>query len=147
MERAYSVRYKNSLCRLYEANSNWLFVYGLHHVCTNTAYIICAGIPEFVADPPSEVEVYEHSPLELRIELEGNPKPKAYFKWAHRSSLSMVTTSSIRSNAFRYDATYKRNNVDASFCGKNLQITLQNSLGSSTTKHTRVVVLCKLLPS
>ena len=142
------VHYKISLCRMYEAVLIGFLFMGCITLaliyCTNIAYIFCAGIPEFVAEPPSEVEVNEHSSLELTIELEGNPKPKAYFRWSHRSSLSVVTASSGRSNPFRYHAKYKLYNVDASFCGERLQTTLRNSLGSSTTKHVRVVVLCKL---
>ena len=86
----------------------------------------------------------EHSPLVLRIEMDGNPRPRAYFKWSHRSSLSVVNASSARSNQFLYHATYIMNNVDATFCGKKLQTTLRNNLGSSTTKHILVIVLCKL---
>jgi len=91
-----------------------------------------------------EVEVHENLPFVLRIEMEGNPKPKAYFKWTHLSSLSEVNASSYHSNTFLYYATYKMNHVDASFCGERLQTTLQNNLGSSTTKHIRVIVLLKL---
>ena len=119
---------------------NWLY-----DVCIKLEYVICVGIPEFIPEPPMEVEVHENLPFVLRIEMEGNPKPKAYFKWTHLSSLSEVNASSYHSNTFLYYATYKMNHVDASFCGERLQTTLQNNLGSSTTKHIRVIVLCKLL--
>ena len=121
------------------------FVLGLYDSPTIIAYIICAGIPEFIAEPPTEIEVNENSPFELRIEMAGNPEPKAYFKWIHRSSLSVVNASSSLSNPFQYYAAYKMNNFDPSFCGKQLQTTLRNNLGSSTTKYIRVIVLCKLL--
>ena len=74
----------------------------------------------------------------------GNPKPKAYFKWTDRSSLSAVNALSILSNQFQYYTVYKMNNVDASFCGRRLQTTLRNSVGSSATKNTQVIVLRKL---
>ena len=89
--------------------------------------------------------MHENLPFVLRIEMEGNPKPKAFFKWSHLSSLSEVNASSSPLNPFRYYAVYKMNHVDASFCGERLQTTLQNNIGSSTTKHVSVIVLCKLL--
>ena len=146
-------------------------VYSL--VCTYT--LLCfsdkscinyAGIPEFITEPTSEVEVKEGSLLALVICMEGNPKPKAYLKWTHLSTLSMVNvfmdSSPYRCHAeykrgdinanncsrklqktFRYYAEYKFDNIDASYCGRQLQTTLKNRFGSSPTKIIRVFVLCK----
>ena len=114
------------------------------NVSTTIEYIIHAGRPEFIVEPPSEMKLIENSRLFLRIEMEGNPKPQACFKWTHLSSSSVVNVSSPRSNQFHYHAIYKMNNVDASFCGKQLQTTLRNNMGSSTTKHITVIILCKL---
>jgi len=125
------------------------------------------GIPEFITEPTSEVEVKEGSLLELEICMEGNPKPKAYFKWTHLSTLSVVNvfmdSSPYRYHAeykrgkinanncsrqlqkpFRYYAEYKFDNVDASYCGRQLQTTLKNRFGSSPTKFIRVFVLLNL---
>jgi len=99
------------------------------------------GVPEFIKEPSYEVEVNENSPLELRIEIAGNPKPKAYFKWNHFSNVSQVNVSSAPLDQSLYYAIYKMNNVDASYCGRQLQATLRNSFGDSSTKHIRVFVL------
>ena len=75
--------------------------------------------------------------------MEGHPKPKAYFVWTHRSSLSVVDGSSHLENPFRFHAVYRLNNIRVSFCGKELQITLRNNVGSSPVKHIRVFVLSR----
>ena len=107
--------------------------------------IICTGIPEFSTEPPYEVEVNEHSALELKIDIAGNPRPIAYFRWYHFSNFSQENVSIARLGQFLYHAVYKMNNTDASFCGRKLQATLRNSFGGSSTKDIRVFVLCKFI--
>ena len=102
------------------------------------------GIPDFITRPPSAVDVNEGSNLQLRVQMDGNPKPSAYFKWPHINSSSPTNVTSVQLYPFVYSSTYTMNNIDASYCGRILQTTLRNIIGSSAvTASTNVTVLCK----
>jgi len=103
------------------------------------------GIPDFIARPPSTLDVNEGSNLQLRIEMDGNPKPLADFRWPHLTGSSPTNVPSVQLYPFVYSSTYTLNNIDASYCGRILQTTLKNSIGSSSdTAFTNVNVLLKL---
>jgi len=143
----YDLQYNDSICQFFSVVNvridigaeHVLLVFGLKP----TISLAVKGIPEFIEEPPLEFEVKESSTLALKIYMEGNPRPKASFKWTHLSTLSEVNVH-IDSNPFQYYAEYKFGNVDASYCGRQLQATLENRLGLSPTKRIRVIVLCKL---
>jgi len=103
------------------------------------------GIPDFVARPPSTLDVNEGSNLQLSIEVDGNPQPSADFSWPHLTGSSPTNVPSVQLYPFVYSSTYTLNNIDASYCGRILQTTLKNSIGSSSdTASTNVNVLLKL---
>ena len=93
--------------------------------------------------PPSAVELNETSNLQLRIEMDGNPQPSADFKWAHIPNSSATNVPSAQLFPFVYSSTYSLKNIDGSYCGRILQTTLKNSVGSSLVKSTNVTVLCE----
>ena len=75
--------------------------------------------------------------------MDGNPKPSADFRWPHLTGSSPTNVPSARLYPFVYSSTYILNNIDASYCGRILQTTLRNNIGSSITASTSVTVLCK----
>ena len=93
--------------------------------------------------PPLTLDVNENSNLKLSLEMDGNPKPSADFKWPHLSGSSQTNVSSVQLYPFIYSSTYSLNNIDASYCGRILQTTVKNSVGSSRAKDTYVTVLCE----
>ena len=102
------------------------------------------GIPDFIKQPPNTLEMPEGSNLRLRIEMDGNPQPSADFKWPHLFGSSPTNVPSVQLYPFVYSSTYTMNNIDASYCGRILQTTLRNSIGSSlATASTNVTLLCK----
>ena len=101
------------------------------------------GIPEFILSPPDATDVNENSNLDLRVEMNGNPKPSADFKWPHLSGSPPANVSSVQLYPFIYSSTYSLKNIDANYCGRILQTTVKSSVGSSTTKDTNVTVLCE----
>ena len=76
--------------------------------------------------------------------MDGNPQPYAEFKWSHLSSSSARNVTAIPMYPFVYTATYSLHNIDWSYCGRMLQITVKNRIGSSSVRSTNVTVLCKL---
>ena len=104
------------------------------------------GIPDFIARPPKTLDVNEGSNLQVRVEMDGNPQPSADFRWPHLTGSSPTNVPSVQLYPFVYSSTYTLNNVDASYCGRILQTTLKNSIGSSSeTASTYVTVLCKYI--
>ena len=89
------------------------------------------------------MDVNEGSNLQLRIEMDGNPQPSADFRWPHRTGSTPTNVPSARLYPFVYSSTYTMNNIDASYCGRILQTTLRNNIGSLVTASTSVTVLCK----
>ena len=76
--------------------------------------------------------------------MDGNPKPSADFKWTHLPSSTILNVPSVQLYPFVYTSTYSLNNIDGSYCGRILQTTLKNSIGSSpSVKSTNVTVLRK----
>ena len=91
------------------------------------------------------MDVNEGSNLQLQVTMDGNPKPSADFRWPHRTVSSPTNVPSVQLYPFVYSSTYTLNNIDASYCGKILQTTIKNSIGSSSVStSTNVTVLCKL---
>jgi len=81
----------------------------------------------------------------MRIEMNGNPKPSADFRWPHLTGSSPTNVPSAQLYPFVYSSTYTLNKIDASYCGRILQTTLKNSIGSSSDKaSTNITVLLKL---
>ena len=104
------------------------------------------GIPDFIARPQITFDVNEGSNLQLQIEMDGNPKPSADFRWPHLTGSYPTNAQSVQLYPFVYSSTYTLNNIDASYCGRILQTTLKNSIGSSSdTASTNVTVLCKFI--
>ena len=101
------------------------------------------GVPDFITQPSRTIDVDENSNLELRAQMDGNPKPTADFKWTHLPNTSLTNVPSIQLHPFVYSSTYSLNNIDASYCGRILQTTIKNSLGLSSVKTTNVSVACK----
>ena len=91
------------------------------------------------------LDVNEHSNMELRVEMDGNPKPSAEFKWPHRPDLLTTNPPIVQLYPFIYSSTYSLNNIGASYCGRILQTTVKNSIGSSAPKDTNVTVLCEFV--
>ena len=78
--------------------------------------------------------------------MDGNPKPSAEFRWPHLTGSSPTNVPSVQLYPFVYSSTYTLNNIDASYCGRILQTTLKNSIGSSSeTASSNVTVLCKIM--
>jgi len=103
------------------------------------------GIPSFIVRPHITLDVNEGSNLKLSAEIDGNPKPSADFRWPHLTGSSPTNIPSVKLYPFVYSSTYTLNNIDASYCGRILQTTLKNSIGSSSvTASTNVTVLLKL---
>ena len=106
--------------------------------------ILCfKGIPDFMVQPPNTLQLNEGSNLVLRINMDGNPKPSADFKWTHLPKSSTTIVPSVQLHPFVYSSTYALNNIDGSYCGRILQTTIKNSIGSSPPRGTNVDVLCK----
>ena len=93
--------------------------------------------------PPNTLEIAEGSNLRLRIEMDGNPQPSADFIWPHLTGSSPTSAPSVQMYPFVYSSTYTVNNIGASYCGRILQTTLRNNIGSSATASTNVTLLCK----
>ena len=85
----------------------------------------------------------ENANLQLRVEMDGNPKPSADFKWMHFPNSSTVNVPSVQLYPFVYSSTYSLNEIDACYCGRILQMVVKNSNGSSSVKNTNVTVLCE----
>ena len=78
--------------------------------------------------------------------MDGNPKPSAYFRWPHLNGSSTTNVTSVQLYPFAYSSTYTMNKINASYCGRILQTTLKNRIGtSSVTAYTNVTVLCKFI--
>ena len=75
--------------------------------------------------------------------MDGYPQPSADFKWTHLPSSTPSSVPNVQLYPFVYTSTYSLNNIDGSYCGRILQTTLKNSIGSSSVKSTNVTVLCK----
>ena len=101
------------------------------------------GVPEFINFPPDILDVNESSDLNLKIEVDGHPKPSADFKWPHLTGSSPTNVPSVQLYPFVYSSTYALKNIDASYCGRILETTIKNSIGSSVIRMTNVTVLCK----
>ena len=97
------------------------------------------GIPDFIKQPPT-LDINEGSNLLLRVEMDGNPQPSVDFRWRHLTGSSPINVPSFQLYPFAYSSTYTRTNIDASFCGRILQTTLKNRVGSSSVKSTNVTV-------
>ena len=118
------------------------------HSNTESAWLskFTTGIPDFIARPQFALDVNEGSNLHLQVEMNGNPQPSADFRWPHLTGSSPTIVPSVQLYPFVYSSTYTLNNIDASYCGRNLQTTLKNSIGSSSdTSSTNVTVLCKFI--
>jgi len=102
-------------------------------------------IPDFIARPPITLAVNEGTNLQLQVTMGGNPKPSADFRWLHLTGSSSSNVQSVQLYPFVYSSTYTLNNIDASYCGRILQTSLKNSIGSlSDTASTNVTVLLNL---
>ena len=78
--------------------------------------------------------------------MDGNPKPSADFRWPHLTGSSPTNVPSVQLYSFVYSSTYSLNNIDGSYCGRILQTTLKNSIGSSSDiASTNVTVLCRFV--
>jgi len=107
--------------------------------------VVVQGIPDIIARPPITLDVKEGTNLQLQITMGGSPKPSADFRWLHLTGSSPTNVPSVQLYPFVYSSTYTLNNIDASYCGRILQTTLKNSIGSSSdTASTNVTVLLKL---
>ena len=103
-----------------------------------------SGEPYFITQPPSKIDLNENSSMELKFEMGGYPKPSADFKWSHLVHSSATNISSVQLYPFVYSSTYSLKNIDGSYCGRILQTTIKNSIGSSV-KNTNVTVYCKVI--
>ena len=81
----------------------------------------------------------------LSIDMNGNPQPSAEFKWTHLPTSSSIDVPSVQFYPFVYSSAYSLNNIDASYCGRILQTTIKNSIGTSSVKRTNVTVLRKYI--
>ena len=116
----------------------------MHHIYKIFNFLqFQTGIPDFIKQPPNTLDVNEGSNLQLRIEMDGNPQPSADFRWPHLTGSSPTNVPSVHLYPFVYSSTYTLNNIDASYCGRILQTTLRNNIGSSATASTNVTLLCK----
>ena len=77
--------------------------------------------------------------------MDGYPKPSADFKWIHLPTSSRTTVTSVQMYPFVHSATYLLNNIDGSYCGRILQTTIKNSIGSSSVGVTNVNVWCEFI--
>ena len=103
------------------------------------------GIPTFIVQPPSTLNINEGSNLVISIRMNGNPQPSAHFRWTHLPTSSTVIATSMRMSPSVYSTTYLIKNIDGKYCGRILQTTIRNSVGSSPVKTTNINVLCKYL--
>ena len=103
------------------------------------------GIPEFIVQPPSTININEGSNLAIRVQTSGNPKPSVHFKWTHLPTSSATIVPSVKLYPFVYSSTYSLNNIDGSYCGRILHTTIKNSIGSSRLRGTNVNVLCRYI--
>ena len=99
------------------------------------------GIPGFIVQPPNAVDINESLNLQFTIEMNGNPSPSAEFRWPHLTGSSPIIVPGVLLYPFVYSSTYTLNGSDASYCGRILQTTLRNSVGSSSVRNTVVTVL------
>ena len=99
------------------------------------------GIPDFIKLPPSTLEVDENSKLQLSVYMDGHPKPSVYFKWSHLTKSSKVP--GVRLYPYIYSSIYTISSIDGGYCGRVLQTTIKNAIGSSSTTDTMVIILCK----
>ena len=76
--------------------------------------------------------------------MKANPQPSADFRWTHHNVTSSTAVRGVQSHPFVYTSMYTLGNIDASYCGRILQTTIKNSVGS-LVKNTAVTVLCKCL--
>ena len=130
------------VCSIFrKALSSYIFP---HKAVTFNFLQFQTGIPDFIKQPPNNLDVNESSNVQFRIEMDGNPQPSADFKWPHLTGSSPTNVPSVQLYPFVYSSTYTMNNIDASYCGRILQTTLKNSIGSSlATASTNVTLLCK----
>ena len=92
------------------------------------------------------MDVNEGSNLQLQVKMYGNPKPSADFRWPHLTGSTPTNAPSVQLYPFIYSSIYTLTNIDASYCGRILQTTLKNRIGSSSnTASTNFTVLCKLI--
>jgi len=119
-------------------------IFTIHVTLKPVVSITVKGRPDFRAMPPITMDVREGSNLQLPVEMDGNPKPSADFRWPHLTGSSPTNVPSEQLYPFVYSSTYKLTNIDASYCGRILQTILKNSIGSSDTASTNVTVLVKL---
>ena len=104
------------------------------------------GIPDFIARPKINLDVNEDSTLQLQVKMQGNPPPSSDFRLPHLTGSTPTNVASVQLYPFVYSSTYKLNHIDASYCGRILQTTLKNSIGSSSeTVSSNVTVLCKFI--
>ena len=73
--------------------------------------------------------------------MDGNPQPSADFRWPNLTGSSPINIPSVQLYPFVYSSTYAKTNIDVSYCGRILQTTLKNRVGSSSVKSTNVTVL------
>ena len=100
------------------------------------------GKPNFVKQPPCTSVVQEGSNLNLEIDMEGNPKPSAEFRWLHLTGSSPTNAPILQLYPFVYSSTYTINNTDGSYCGGILQTTIKNRFGA-VTKSTKLDMMCR----
>ena len=77
--------------------------------------------------------------------MDGSPKPSVQIRWSHLPISSRKTLPIFPLYPFVYTSTYVLSNTDASYCGRILEITVKNSIGSSSVISTTVHVLCKFI--
>ena len=94
----------------------------------------------------SALDVVENGTLRLTIHLDGNPRPSVDFRWPHLSGSSPTNVPSVQLYPFVYSSTYTLTNIPAHYCGRMVQVTLRNNLGTTRgSRSTNVTVLCKLI--
>jgi len=103
----------------------------MHFVLKPVVSITVNGIPDFITRPQITLDVNEGSNLQLQVEMDGNPQPSADFRWPHLTGSSPTNVPSVKLYPFVYSSAYTLTNIDASYCGRLLQTTLKNSIGSS----------------
>ena len=123
---------------------SFIFTVKIHHIYKIFNFLqFQTGIPDFIKQPPNTLEITEGSHLQLRIEMDGYPQPSTDFRWRNLTGSSPTNVPSVQLYPFVYSSTYTMNNIDASYCGRILQTTLRNNIGSSVTASTSVTVLRK----
>ena len=105
-------------------------------------YFFIIGAPEFTTQPPRALYLTEGSNLQMRVEMDGNPKPSADFRWPNLTNSPDTNVPGLQLYPFVYSSTYTLNSINASFCGRILQTALRNSIGASPIiASTNVTVL------